>query len=671
MAISPAGSGALDVNGIVSQLMSVEQRPLLALASKEASFRAKLSGFGTLKGALAQFQTAVRALSDVSKFQGMRVSSADASIVSASGNATASAGSYALEVTKLAQSQKLAGPGQLSSTVPIGSGAATTLSFDFGSIAGGAFDAASGKYTGAAFTSNGVGVKTVVIGASNNSLSGIRDAINKAAIGVSATIVNDGGTSPYRLALSSNTTGQTNSLKISVAGDATIAALLDHNPGNNTGQAFSETTSAQNAVFKVDGIAVSKTSNSVTDVIQGVALNLMKTNSGSPTTISVTRDTAAVTAAVDNFVKAYNDISKNLKEVSAYNPTTKQAAILNGESSIRAIEADIRKVLAAPVAGAGGAYSQLFQVGVSMQKDGLLVLDNAKLQGAIEKNFGDIAALFAAVGRASDSLVSYSGATARTVPGAYNVNVSRIATNGASTGSASAGLTITAGSNDALEVLLDGVSATVTLTPGVYPTPAALAVEVQARINGVEAYRTGGSSSTVTEANGILTLTSSRYGSASKVAITGGNGMLGLMGTTVVSTDGLDVAGSINGVPASGAGQVLTAAAGNSSEGLRITLAGGSTGSRGTISYSQGYAHQFDKLMESQLGTVGLIASRTDGINSSLKNLSDSRIRVNDRLAIIEKRYRAQFTALDVTISSMQTTGNFLTQQLAALANNR
>lgn len=672
MAISSPGIGSnLDVNSIVSQLMALERQPLTALARKEASFQAKLSGFGTLKGALSQFQTAVRSLSDISKFQGMRVTPADTAIATASATATAVAGTYALEVTQLAQAQKLAAAGQASSSSAIGTGATTTLSFDFGTIAGGTFDSATGKYTGAAFTSNGSGVKTVTIDASNNSLSGIRDAINKADIGVSASIVNDGGSTPYRLVLSAKATGQTQSLKLSVAGDATLSSLLSHNPTNDTGQALAEKLSARNAEFKVDGIAVSKATNTISDVIQGVTLNLAKTNSGSPTNITVARDTAAVTAGVEAFVKAYNDITKIFKEAVAYDPDTRRAAILNGESSVRAIESQVRSVLSAPVAGGAGAFTLLSQVGVSLQKDGLLALDSSKLQGAIDKNFSDIAALFAAAGKASDSLISYTGATAKTVPGAYQVNLTQLATNGNSVGSAAAGLTITAGSNDTLQVLLDGVSATLTLAPGTYASAAALAAEVQSKINGAEGFVAAGSSVTVTESAGVLTLTSTRYGSASKASISGGNGMSSLMGAAAVVTDGLDVAGTINGVAATGNGQTLTGATGNAAEGLQVKISGGSTGSRGTVNYSQGYAYQFDKLMDTQLGTAGMIASRTSGIDTSLKSLAASRDRVTDRLAATEKRYRDQFTKLDVTISSMLSTGNFLTQQLANLSKNQ
>lgn len=669
MISSPGIGSNLDVNSIVSQLMSVEQQPLTQLNKKEANLQAKLSGLGTLKGALSQFQTAVQGLSDISKFQGVRVTPADASIVSVSGSASATPGTYALEVTKLAQAQKLASAGQVSDSATIGAGAATTLSFDFGTIAGGTFNSATGLYTGASFTTNGAGIKTVTIDATNNSLSGIRDAINKANIGVNATIVNDGSASPYRLALTVAATGQTQSMKISVAGDAALSALLSQDPANNTGQAFSETVSAQNAAFKVDGIAISKATNTVSDVIQGVTLNLAKTNTGSPTNITVARDTGSVIAAVGVFVKAYNDINKTLNDSSAFNAATKQAAILNGESSVRSIQTQIRSVISAPVPGGAGAFTQLAQVGITLQKDGSMSVDNTKLQSAVDNQFSDIAGLFSTVGKASDSLVSYSGATAKTVAGAYSLNVSQLATQGNTVGSAAAGLTITAGTNDSLQVLLDGVTSTITLAGGTYATAAALAAEVQSKINGTAAFVAAGSSATVTQSAGVLTITSNRYGSTSGASVTGGSGMTNVLGATATVAAGLDTMGTINGVAATGAGQFLTGAKGDPSEGLRVQITGGSIGIRGTVNYSQGYAYQFDKLANTQLGTDGAISSRTNGINTSLKSLADDRQHMTDRLADTEKRYRAQFTALDMIIGRMTTTSNFLTQQLANLSN--
>lgn len=667
MAISSPGIGSgLDVNSIVTQLMTVENQPLTALNNKVASYQAKLSGYGQIKSALSQFQSAVQGLSSPTQFQSVTATLADTTVATASASAGTTAGSYALEVSSLAHAQKLVSAGQASTSVAIGGGTATTLTFDFGTIAGGTLS--SGTYTGASFTSNGAGSKSITIDASNNSLSGIRDAINSANIGVSATIVNDGSASPYRLVLTDNTTGKANSMKISVSGDTTLSSLLSQDPANNTGQALAETVSAQNANFTLDGIAISKSTNTVTDAIQGVTLNLAKTNVGSPTSLTLAQDTGSVTNAVNAFVKAYNNITQTLASATAYDPTTKQAALFNGDTSVSLMQNQIRNVLSAPVAGGSSAFTQLSQIGVSFQKDGTLAVDSTKLQSAVTNHFSDIAGLFAAVGKTSDSLVGYSSAGALTAPGAYSVNVSQLATQGNTTASAAAGLTITTGVNDTLQVLVDGVTANVTLAQGSYASAAALATQIQSQINGASAFSSLGSTVTVTQSAGVLKITSNRYGSASVADITGGNGQANLnFGGAAVVTNGVDTAGTINGVAATGSGQYLTGATGDASQGLKIQISGGTTGARGTVNYSQGYAYQFNSLANSMLGSDGVISSSTAGINASIQRLNVDQQAMSARLTVIEARYRAQFTALDTMISSMNTTSTFLTQQLANL----
>jgi flagellar hook-associated protein 2 len=665
MALSSPGIGSnLDVNGIVSQLMSVERQPIAALEKKEASFLAKLTAFGTLKGALSSFQSAVKGLSDVSKFQSLKVTTADATIATATARAGATPGTYSLEVTKLAQAQKLTTAGQASTSTSVGNG---TLTFDFGTITGGSFDSSTGKYTGSTFTTNGAGTKTVTIDASNNTLSGIRDAINSAKIGVSATIVNDGGASPYRLVLTEESTGQTNSVKISVSGDAALSNLLAHDPGAApAGQALSEKMTAQNAEFKVDGISISKSTNTVTDVIHGVTLNLLKETT-SASKITVAADTAAVSTAVDQFVKAYNQINQTLKDLSAYNTTTKTASILTGDATVRSIQTQIRNTLNVAVPGGASSFSTLSQIGISTKKDGTLTVDSTKLQTAMESNFNEIAGLFAAVGKTSDSLVSFAGSTSKTASGAYAVNVSRVATQGKIVGDVAtpASLTID-GTNNTLEVQLDGTTATVTLASATYASAAALAAEVQSKINGVSGFSSASSAVTVSESGGVLTLTSSRYGSGSKVSITGGNGKANLIGSGTI-TDGLDVAGTINGASGTGSGQFLTGATGDASEGLKLQITGTATGARGTVNFSRGYASQLSDLIDKQLGTNGLISSRTEGIDSSIKTITKSKERLATRLLEVEKRYRAQFVALDTAMANMTKTSAFLQQQLANL----
>ena len=661
-ATSATTGSNIDVASIVSQLMTVEQRPLTRLAAKEASYQTRLSAIGTLQGALSSFQSTLSGLGSIAKFQGLTASSSDSAILSASAASTAAVGAYSIDITSLAQAQKLVATGQVSSAASIGAGAATTLTFDFGSIAGGTFNSTTGHYTGATFTSNGSGTKTVSIDATNNSLQGIRDAINSANIGVAATIINDGSGTPYRLALSSSALGSANSLKISVTGDATLATLLAHDPAAT--QNLSETATAQNANFKVNGVAVSKTSNTVTDVLQGVTLNLQQITTASAS-LTIARDTAGIQSSVAAFVKAYNELHKAVKDLTQYDPATKRGSIFQGDVSVLGLESKVRTALNNPVSGAG-ALTTLSQIGVAFQKDGTLALDSAKLGAAITSNPHDIAVLFATVGKASDSLISYSSAATTVKPGNYAVNISQLATQGSLVGSAAAGtLTIATGSNDILNVTVNGVSASATLAAGTY-TAATLAAEVQAKINGTSALSSVGASVSVTQSGGTFTITSNTYGSTSNVAVSG-TGASNLLGGAPVPTTGLDVAGTIGIQAATGSGQFLTSGAGNAL-GLKIQVSGGALGARGTVTYSHGYADTLAGMATSMLASDGVIASKTKGINNSITDIGKQRDMLNVRLAALQKQYTAQFSALDVMLSRMNQTSTYLSQQLANLS---
>lgn len=657
--ISSAGVGSgLDVNGIVSKLMAVEQQPITNLNKKEAAFQAKISAYGSLKSALSGFQGVLLGLTNASSFKSITATPADSTIVTASASSIAVAGSYALDITQIAKAQKLVATGQTSATASIGNG---TVTIDFGTISGGTFDTVTGKYTGASFTSNGNGAKTLTIDASNNSLTGIRDAINAANIGVTATIINDGSATPYRLSLSSGSMGQSNSMKISVAGDAALGNLLGQDPVGV--QNMSEVVTAQNASFKVNGVTVSKTSNTVTDVISGVTLNLLKPTT-STTSVTVAQDSGSVQTSVSSFVKAYNDLNTTLKNLSGYDAAAKKGGVLQGDSTVLQLQAKVRSILTTSVSNTSGALTNLSQIGVSFQRDGSLALDSAKLSSAISSNFSDIASLFAETGRATDSLISYTSSTSNSKVGTYGVDITQLATQGSLTGSAApVSTTITTGVNDALDVSVNGTATSIILAAGTY-TAATLAAELQSKINGSTPISSAGLAVTVTQSGAAFTLTSSTYGSSSAIAVTGGNGLTNLLGTPTQSF-GVDVAGTIDGQFATGSGQSLTGS--GNAEGLKILVSGGALGARGSVSFSQGYAYTLNSFATSLLATDGALNTRTSGITNSITSIGKQRDALTARLVGIEARYRTQFTNLDTMLSSMNQTSTYLTQQLNAL----
>lgn len=405
MATTPASATSatssstnLDVNGIVSQLMKVERLPIDKLNTQEASYQAKLTSYGTIKGAVSSFETAVSDLNNLTKFQSLKATPSDATVLSASTTSIATEGTYSLEVTNLAQAQNLIAKRQASTTNAIGTGADTTVTFDFGTITGSTptpYDpiaGTGGTYGGATFTSNGKGVYSITIKSGNNTLEGIRDAINGAKMGMTASIINDGdATAPYRLVLSSDSVGASHSAKIAVSGDADISSLLAHDPGGT--QNMAETITAKNANLKVNGVAVSKDSNSVSDVIHGVTLNLLKETTA-PIKLTVVHDTSTIGTSVASLVKAYNDLTGILNTETSYDAAAKKGATLQGDSTVRNLQAQLRSILGSAVSGTSGALNTLSDVGVSFQKDGTLKLDQTKLDTAMKDHFADMATLF-------------------------------------------------------------------------------------------------------------------------------------------------------------------------------------------------------------------------------------------------------------------------------------
>lgn len=683
MLSSPGLGSGLDVNSIVGQLMTLEQRPLLLLNNKEAGQQAKISAYGSLKGALSSFQNSVKTLTNESIFSGVKAATANPDIVTASALSTAAAGSHQIEVLTLAQAQKIKSDAFASTDTTIGSG---TLTIEFGTYnSDGSFTNHPDKLA-----------KAITIEPGQSSLGSIRDAINQADVGVSASIVNDG--TGNRLVIASSDTGLNNALKITVSdsdGNHTDNAGLSRLAYDaSTGGAINmvETVAAQNATMVIDGINISKPSNTISDALGGVTFNLIKAEPGTTTTLNVARDVSKVQAGAEAFVKAYNELAKTISDVSRYDVANQQASVLTGDSTVRAIQTQLRGVLNSFLPGAAGGLNSLSQIGISFQKDGTLQLDNAKLNAVLNDPSKDIAAFFTSktaattppittnLAQTSDNLISLINQPANFQPGSFAVNITQLATRGEAVGSTAATLNISSlplFENNTLDLSIDGISSSITLTDGAY-TADSLAAEIQSQINSNATFQTGGVSVTVTQNAGILSITSNRFGSASSVEITGGNGVADLFGAPT-ETQGLDVAGTIGGEPATGSGKDLSGTGAAADITLRVD--GGTTGGRGTVDFLQttetpevaslpsiGFASRLDRILEGMLENDGLLDGRMDGINASIKDIDKQREAFSRRLEDIEKRYRAQFTALDTLIASMTQTSSFLQQQLAGLS---
>ncbi len=550
--------------------------------------------------------------------------------------------------------------------------------------AGAGFTAGTGgAYIGASFTADATRTSgNIVIDSTNNTLQGILEAINKGNFGVTASIVSDGssgtGATPNHLILTSSATGASSTMKITLAGsggnppDPDLVALLAYDPAGV--QNLSQKAAAADTRATVNGIAVTSSGTSISGAIAGINISALSVGSS---TLTVAKDSSALTTNVNNFVKAYNELNSQITSLGAYNAETKSGGPLLGDTTLRSLQAGIRRQLSTSITGLRGtSLTNLSQIGISYQKDGTLALDNAKLQKAVNSNFNDIAGLFAAVGRGTDPDIKFVSSGTNTKAGDYAVKITQLATQGTLQGTVAlpaettidADTTWTVTLNDTTPPTLDN-TATISLPAGTY-NPSQLATLLQSSINGVSAFSNAGASVTATVGDdGKLKLQSTRYGAKSNIHLitASGTDVSNVFGSAS-SVDGLDVAGTIGGYTATGDGQNLTGAAGAPVEGLKLTVTGDALGNRGSFGFSQGYAYQLNALAATYLGAKGAITSRTTGLNSSVKDITKQKDAFNSRLTDIEARYRKQYTALDTSIASMNKTASFLTQQFAALS---
>jgi flagellar hook-associated protein 2 len=366
--ITSAGLGSgIDVESLISKLVALERAPIQQLQTKEAGVKTQLSAYGTLKSTLSALQDAAEALQSKNKFASNTAEVADTAIASATVDSTATAGSYSLEVSQLAQAQKVRSVGYASSSSTIATG---TLQIDLGS------------FNGTTFTADSARSFPVTIDASNNTLAGLRDAINNAKSGVTASLVNNGSTT--QLVLSSDGMGASSAFKLSGLSG------FYFKPG--AASTLQSTQIAQDAAFTLDGIAMTRSSNKITDALGGVTLTL-KAKTTAATTLDVGSDTSSVKSKINSFVTAYNNAVGLMSSQSSYNATSKTAGPLNGESSVRSIQSQLRSIMGGSVGSTIG-MSRLADVGIQIGKDGKLAVDSDKLDAALKDPAKDVASLF-------------------------------------------------------------------------------------------------------------------------------------------------------------------------------------------------------------------------------------------------------------------------------------
>lgn len=372
------GSG-LDVNSIISGLMGVEKVGLNRLQTAAASTQSELSAFGRVQSQLGTLADTMSRLSASTAWTSMQASSGDSSTVGVSADSTAIAGSHTVTVSRLAQPQLLASGTFTNSSAVVGTG---KLSIEFGTTDASGFTAKSGSTP-----------LSITIDSSNNTLAGVRDAINKANAGVTASIVTGAGGS--RLVLRGGT-GAANSMRITAAdddgdnGDAAGLSSLAWDPAATAGAGrnMTQTQAALNAQFNIDGVDLESGSNTVANALDGVSLTLSKVSS-TPVSVDVSVPTSTLQKNVTDFVAAWNGMNTLMRSLTANDPTGNNDGPLQGDFTASQVLRGLRNQLLGSVAGVAGP-STLNAIGVTLQQDGSLKADTTKLSSVSPKQLSDL-----------------------------------------------------------------------------------------------------------------------------------------------------------------------------------------------------------------------------------------------------------------------------------------
>jgi flagellar hook-associated protein 2 len=565
----------------------------------------------------------------------------------------------------------------------VAEGSAATLQFTGGSAlaslglsAGGAVTGTDGTVTidgvSNTVTSAGAGVQTTLTGATGSFSaefsgglragsgtlhvirSGATDDLGDLATAITAadssirtqTIDTGSGTTPVRLVATSTGTGLAKAFSLDFSG---YTGVVD---GADT------LTEGHDAQIHVGGLTVSRASNTISDLLPGASIKLSAADPNTDVTITVGRDTDALAAKAKTLVDQVNSVLAKLKVYTRYNADTKTAGTLQGDSRANDLVSTIVSSLQ-NVTGTG-TYKSLSQIGVSFQRDGSYAFDQAKFTDAVTKDFDAVSKLLARTGTATDSRVSFVGATpatnARVAP--FPVVITQAAEQASVTGAAFGTLAV-------------DEDIAVTTAAGTFTYHALAGADADAVATGLNAlFATSRAGVTASVDSGAITLTATGYGSASTLSVTAGAS--GLTGTDT----GVNVAGTIDGKAATGAGQLLTGADGSGdSAGLLLTISAtasdvagaGGTLALGDVTYSAGAIGGLAKLLSQLTGAGGKVTSAHDG---AVANSKSTQQRIDDfekRMTLVQERYQKQFAALETLMGRLKDQSSWLASQIAGL----
>jgi flagellar hook-associated protein 2 len=633
----------LQTDSIIQQLTQLDQLPIQQYKAQQDRLNAQLSAYQEVNTRLLAVQDAASQLATPSLFASSAASSSNTGVLTTDAEAGATAGQYAITVQHLARAHQV-------------------VSQDF------ADRNTTSVGTGTLAITSGGQTTTVTVDSSDNTLGGLRDAINRANTNVGASIVQDGNSS-YRLMIYSKQTGTANALTI----NSTLSG--------GAAPTFSDLQTAQDAQLQLgsgsNAITTTRSSNAVKDLIPGVTLNLVSESPSTPVTVSVSQDTGKIQAAVQKFVDQYNNMVDYVNQQFNFNSDTQQGGTLQDDFTLQQVQSQLQQVVTNSIPGA--TTGSLADVGISLGDDGKLTLNATTLQNKLAADPNGVTKLFALTGQTTNAGVQFLDAGPNTVVNGspYAVNITQAATQARVT--AGAAQTGPLGADETLTIN----GAAIALTAGMTQAQVLQTINAQASATGVKALATAANG---TGTGNYLTFLANAYGSAATVSVVSSISAAGGTSTGVgnvaatpahpggetgsgTGQPGTDVAGTLNGEAASGTGQILTGNSGNATtDGLQLLIAATAPGSLGTVQLSNGIAGAAQRTLNSiTSGKNGEIPTQEDSLQKDIQSLQDTIDQQTAVSTIRENQLRQEFNNLETTLSQLQSESSYLTNQLAKL----
>ena len=678
----------LDTTSVIKQLLAVERAPIGRFQAKEAAIDQKLQAWGDIGRAVSTLRTATSALARSSTFTQSAASTSSAENATAVARDGATPGSVTFKVhqlatvhsamtsTSVASTSQLTGAGRVAVGVGLQSLGVTAMNLSAGAVAG--VLEISVTASSATQAEVRVGSATTIVNRASTSVSvgglqltvgpaGLVDGSGKVQVvdttdtstvgslastisvaraqvlGLGATATPD-----RRLVFTGLATGEANKLLVArIDLNATMAAALG---------TLSVVSEAKDAKIEMGtGLFVTRSTNALTDIVDGLTIQLVKADPTRDVTIDAAIDHVGLASKVKDWVSAMNSTLGLIDSKSVYDATAKTGGVLLGDSTAQRIRQSLTSPMSATVAG--GTFRNLPQLGVTVDANGRYKLDEAKLRDAIKTNASSVGQVFARSATATNAAVSFVSGSDSTVEGTYAVAVTRTATHASVTGAAFTVL----GADEKVDFVLGSTSVSVNLTSGQAPADVVTAIN--------SAFASKGFAGVAELTGGAVRVRSNNYGSGTSLTVTssragaGSTGLGGAVAATANNAVGVDVDGTIDGVAALGAGQVLTASSGHAS-GLRLRVDSTTIGAFGSVTYVAGVGGGLMRNLASASVVDSGLASATSSLSSLRRSYEDRVTDLERRISITETRLRRQFGQMETLLSQLRAQGSRLSASL-------